>query len=503
MRSYSTEDARANKFGPLSALAWDGEQIFVRHNSIRYVLIIVLCVSVVFCSWKRAEDPPATPVIEADRFPSPLRSRIREAQERLASRPRDAEANGYLAMLLHAHGQYAAAEASYRRAHAFDPRAFRWLYYLALAESAQGKNTEALAALRKALRMESEYGPARLKLAELALETGDRPRSIETYTELAKTRPYAARAWYGLGKAYSAEGEWQRAIAALAQACEAHPGYGAAHYALATAYRRVGQTKTADQHVAAYERHRSDEPPVEDPLLAAISSFSMSASNYVKTGAELESQGKLSEALEAHRKALELDPSLQQAHINLISLYGRMGDAAAAEKHYRSVLLLNPQSAGAHYNFGVLAVENKRYAEAKSAFEKALQANPQHADAHTNLGYLLEQEGKLYDAARHYRAAIENKPELRLAHFHLGRVLLNRRLYPEAIEEFNRTLTPEDDTTPGYVYALAIAFGRSGDAARAAEHMRKARRMAAARNQSDLVASIDRDLLRLKQASQR
>ena len=113
---------------------------------------------------------------------------------------------------------------------------------------------------------------------------------------------------------------------------------------------------------------------------------------------------------------------------------------------------------------------------------------------------MLEREGKLDEAARHYQAAIENKPNYRLAHFHLGRILVHQNRLGEAINHLLQTLTPEDESTPGFMYALAAAYARAGDRNQALQYARGARQRAAALGQTALLSLIERDLRILEQA---
>jgi tetratricopeptide (TPR) repeat protein len=180
--------------------------------------------------------------------------------------------------------------------------------------------------------------------------------------------------------------------------------------------------------------------------------------------------------------------------VNLISIYGRLGRLDKAEEHYRAAVRLNPNHAESHYDFGVLLFGLGKHAEAEQAFRRALDIDPFHPEAHNNLAYLFEQQGKLAEAKEHYRKAIENKPDYRLAHFHLGRILVNEKRFREGIEHLLKTLTPEDESTPGYLYALGAAYGRAGDRQNALRYLHTAREQASQRGQSRLLSSIERDL---------
>jgi tetratricopeptide (TPR) repeat protein len=443
---------------------------------------ILCCVS---CS-RRA---PALPELRLDAFLPAVRAEVSKAFEAAKANHADGAASGRLGMVLHAHQQYGAAAACYRRAEALDPKRAAWPYYLSLVHAQEGNQSAALDAMDRALKLDPGYEPAVLRMAELLFGAGRLEESGARYAKLS-----SAEAHYGAGRVHAAKGETTAAIESFERACAMFPDYGAAHYALALALVKAGREAEAKPHFARYEEHKLSAPPSGDPLLAEMKKLNVAATELIREGADLEAHGKLAEAVQAHLKALATDPAMEQAHINLISLYGRMGESDKAAEHYQAAVALNPSRAECHYNFGVLQFSLQRYAAARAAFSRALAINPNYAEAHSNLGYLLETEGDVGAAMDHYRKAIDNQPGFRLAHFHLGRILVNRRQYAESIAHFERTLSPEDDSTPGYRYALGVACVRSGNRARGAPLLRQARREAIARRQEKLAETIAKDL---------
>jgi tetratricopeptide (TPR) repeat protein len=288
------------------------------------------------------------------------------------------------------------------------------------------------------------------------------------------------------------------------KACATTPNFGASHYALALAYRDLGQTAQAQEHLLLYQKDKLGWPSLDDPLLDAVKQLHTGAHHYLKQGVSLEAAGHIAQAAAEHERALEIDPKLEQAHINLISLYGRLGQPAKAETHYKTLLAVNPNLAEAHYNFGVLLTGQGRHSEASEAFRKALEIRPFYAEAHNNYAFLLLNDGRLEEAARHFRSALENKPNYRLAHFHLGRILLHQDKVEQAIGHFLQTLGPEeDDSTPGYFYALGAAYARAGNRQSALEYIRQAHRKASVLGQRELLGSIERDLKILEQSESR
>src|SRR5207245_6261135 len=113
-----------------------------------------------------------------------------------------------------------------------------------------------------------------------------------------------------------------------------------------------------------------------DPRAAQIGELAAGAVEHVRLGNDLEHAGRLKEAVEETEKALEADPQLVQAHVNLISLYGRLEQADQAARHYREAIRLDPNSAEAYYDFGVLEFSRKKHKEALAAFRKAVEINP-------------------------------------------------------------------------------------------------------------------------------
>lgn len=478
----------------------------VLRSSILHSSLLALSFFALFCaacssSWfRRTAALPALPRLSMEKFLPAVREQVEKAYQAASAGPQDAAANGKLGMVLHAHDQYEAAAVCYQRAHLLQPDSFQWLYYLGSVQAAQGQNDEAAANLRQALRLDAEYLPAQLKLAESLLASGDVEGSGKLYETIARKQPDSALAHYGVGRVYAARGDFAAASESYRKACELFPAYGAAHYALALAYRNLGEKDKSQEHFRIYDKNKTTMPPTADRLSAAVRELNVGGVSLIRQGVELERAGQVEQAAAAHEKALEIDPQLVQAHLNLISLYARLGRVEKAEQHYQAAVKLNPNQAEAHYNYGVLLFGQRKLREAGQMFERALEINPFHPEAHNNLAYLLEQQGRLQEAMRHYRLAIENKPDYRLAHFHLGRMLVNRKNYSEGIEHLLRTLAPEDENTPGYLYAVASAYARSGDRETALRYGRKAREQAAALGQSQLLASIERDLRILEKA---
>ena len=434
------------------------------------------------------------PKLDAGNFDESIREQVRAAYRLVEAAPNDAGKSGDLAMLLHAHSQFESAKAFYRRAQREAPSALNWTYYLGIVQQRLAKHEDAAANLRAALRIDPSYGPARLRLAESLLALRQLDEAGELYESVIGMNPGIAEAHYGLGRVLAAKGDTAASVKPLERACELGPQYGAAHYALALAYRDLGESEKAEQHLTLYEQDRYGGPAAPDPLLDEVTGLEAGAYVYLMRGIDFEKAGRMAEAIAAHEKAIELDSELVRARMNLLILYGRMGNFDKANAHYQAALKTGAPRAELHYNFGVLAVNSNRIPEAKEAFAEALKLDPQHPLAHNNLGYLLQAEGRREDAERHYRLAIEHRPNYRVAHFHLGRLLAEQGRAPEAIAELQQTLQPVDEQTPQFLYALAATHDMLGDRAKTVEYARRAHELAVEIGQLQLAEKIELDL---------
>jgi Tfp pilus assembly protein PilF len=453
----------------------------------RSSVILIALILHLGCATKA--PPPPLPDVPTSGFAPAIKKVIDEAASAAKAKPDDPQVVGRYGMTLHAHDQFAAAEQAYRRAELVDPnKSSNWTYYRGAALLAASKAAEAAPILESV----ENNTPATLKAADAWLAAGNAAKAEKLYRRVLQSEPNNPAAHFGLGRATRNTAEYEKAL-------ELFPNYGAAMFALAQALQRSGDAARAQKILANYDRYKTVGPPIADPLMDAVADLNAGANTLIRKAQAAAAQGDIQSAIDLHRKALELDPKLTQAHVNLISLYARANRPELAAEAYKSAIALQPDLAEAHYNYGVLLLtfEPRNFAEAKRAFEKAIAADPRHASSHHNLGAILQEQGQLVAAQKQFERAIELDPGARNSRFQLGRLYANAGRNAAAIAQFERAAAPpEDDQTPTYVYALAAVTARTGDVARAKSLLRVARDKAAAHGQTQLVAAIERDLLR-------
>jgi tetratricopeptide (TPR) repeat protein len=109
------------------------------------------------------------------------------------------------------------------------------------------------------------------------------------------------------------------------------------------------------------------------------------------------------EAAQAYRRALNADPDLVAAIINLANIRYAKDELAEAQALYERAILLDPTYFEAHFNLGNIHHDHGRYGDASQCYRQALALNPEYPDAHFYLAVTLEKMGRSAEARQHWK----------------------------------------------------------------------------------------------------
>jgi len=131
-----------------------------------------------------------------------------------------------------------------------------------------------------------------------------------------------------------------------------------------------------------------------------------SAEQYFLMGSLLDdgTPERVDEAVRAYRRALEEDPDLVAALINLANIRYSRDELAEAQALYERAIALDPSYFEAHFNLGNIHHDHARYADAEASYRNALALNHDYPDAHFYLAVTLEKMGRSVDARAHWKA---------------------------------------------------------------------------------------------------
>jgi tetratricopeptide (TPR) repeat protein len=100
-----------------------------------------------------------------------------------------------------------------------------------------------------------------------------------------------------------------------------------------------------------------------------------------------------------------------EAHLNLATLYARLGRAADAEAALKTALVLDPRFVPALINLADLCRAQGREADGERALVQALQVAPDSAEALHALGLLRVRQGRHNEAVALLQQAVQGRPE--------------------------------------------------------------------------------------------
>lgn len=147
------------------------------------------------------------------------------------------------------------------------------------------------------------------------------------------------------------------------------------------------------------------------------------------------------QAKAAATKALELDPSIAEAHTALGKVKSHYDfDFPGAEREFLKAIELNPNSANAHFFYSnSYLLPMGRVAEAIAENKKALEVDPLSLPMNSFLGQMYAFAGDYDGAYKQFQHTIKMNPNFLLAHSFLSGVLQQQGRYKESIQEFEKS----------------------------------------------------------------
>ncbi len=175
----------------------------------------------------------------------------------------------------------------------------------------------------------------------------------------------------------------------------------------------------------------------------------------------------LERAMEAARRAVELEPRLSEAHASLGSIQASfMWNWEEAEAAYTRALNLNPSNALAHKGYGELLSFLGRHDGAIAEAKRALELDPLSLLMHAHLGIIYHRARRYDEALAQMNQTLQMDPNYMLGHLNLGLILSARNSFDDAVVAFQRAST----YAPAYGDArglLGYAYAKAGRRAEA------------------------------------
>ncbi|OAI43794.1 hypothetical protein AYO42_05725 [Rhizomicrobium sp. SCGC AG-212-E05] len=298
------------------------------------------------------------------------------------------------AIAFHQTGNLADAERLYLELMTAAPREAAAPHLLGVVRAQQGRSSEALELIGKALEIRPD-APEMLSNYGNVLKTQGRfAEALASYERALAVKPDYVAAIAKRGQVLRDLGRLDDALSATEKALTLSPNHAEALSGRGVILSDLGRF---DQALASYDR-----------ALAVARDFPDVWNNRALT---LKDMKRLVEALASVERALALHPGFAEAHNNrgvILFELRRMGEALAS---YGQALDLRPDYAEALNNRAVALWSLKRFAESLADCDAALIVRPGFADALYNRGNALLETGKPQDALENYEAALAADPD--------------------------------------------------------------------------------------------
>ena len=154
---------------------------------------------------------------------------------------------------------------------------------------------------------------------------------------------------------------------------------------------------------------------------------------------------ELPKALEAARKAVELDDTLAEGHTSLARALASTLQLSAATSEFQRAIELNPNYATAHQWFGECLQSEGQLEQALAELKRAQELDPLSLVISSLYGFAFDTVGESDEAIAQLRKTIEIDPSFGNAHGLLGLVLEHKSQLKEAIAEYEKNISVHED----------------------------------------------------------
>jgi tetratricopeptide (TPR) repeat protein len=166
------------------------------------------------------------------------------------------------------------------------------------------------------------------------------------------------------------------------------------------------------QLVLGFAADADAEPAVASIETGDDAKAPASAGDHFERGCRLDADpATWDEAIEAYRRAVELDPDFADAHCNLGAVFYNRGERDDARRHFERCLRLDPSHVESHFNLANLLEEEGCNEMALHHYRAGLGADPFYPDLHINLALLYEKMEMLANAQEHWKRYLQLEPE--------------------------------------------------------------------------------------------
>jgi len=294
----------------------------------------------------------------------------------------------------------------------------------------------AVKALQLKLRPEEEIA--------LKVHGTDRPEAYKYYLQAS-----------GYLLDYSKPENIENAITMANEALTLDPNFGKARAVLGEAYSRKYWLSKQDSWTKLAKTECD----------SAVNLGNAGAVGHTCLGLVNDGTGHYEQAAAEFQRAVDLEPTNQDAYIGLALALEHKGAINQAEKTYESAISAQPGSPVAYNSLGTFYLRRKEYEKALSMFQKVIELAPEGYGAYVNLGATLSNMGRYTESIEPLKKSIALRPSY-ASYVNLGTTYFGLNQFADAATAYEQAIKmdPNEYVTWGNLGDARTYLGAKNDA---------------------------------------
>ncbi len=285
---------------------------------------------------------------------------------------------------------------------------------------------------------------------------------------------------------YVEKGQYQEAIIEYRNAAQTDPKDADAHYQLALLYLKIGGLTNLRTAFAEMKRSveldntnrdaqlklgelylRGNEPAkAREQAEIVLVSAPQNTEGLILRGRSLINEKRYQEGIAELKKAIELDPKIMGAYIELARAYMFSGNPEAADSALKQGLAIDPQSVEILMALGDLRTSTGKLDQAEAAYKQALDIAPQKENLYLKLAAFYQHTNKSAEGEATLQKLITLIPKDEKPHIHLGDFYLWTGQPDKTLASYQRAMdvNPASLTARDKIISHFLDTGKTGEA---------------------------------------
>ncbi len=287
-----------------------------------------------------------------------------------------------------------------------------------------GQASEGISLIESMLKSQPNNIRLHIILGNLQRQTKDIASAILTYQKIIKLIPHNVNFYAYLSNLLIQDNRPQEALATCQKALELCSPSRQIYFSLGKVF---ANQQEGEQAIAYYQKAIQCHPE-------------SSAQIYFHLGKVFHQQSNLEEAQAAYQQAIDLHPQDFYGYLGLGHYYRQQQDWEQAIFFYQQAIDLDCSNPGVYFNLGQSLRELGKIGAAIVAYKTMLQFQPQHYSSYVGLGHCYRQQKNLEQAIASYQTAIDLRPHNPRIYFILGQILQEQGSLETAITNYRQAI---------------------------------------------------------------